>query len=136
MISPTAESIRLFLHLLAASVWVGGQIVLGGLVPQVRRTNPEALKGIANAFGRVAWPAFGLAVVTGMWNLLAVNPSEHGSAFLVTFGVKIGLVGLAAVATLVHSGARSRLGLALGGAVALVASLAVAYLGVLLTQAG
>lgn len=136
MISPTAESIRLFLHLVAASVWVGGQLVLGGLVPQVRRSNPEALQGIARAFGRVAWPAFGLAVVTGMWNLVAIDPSAHGSTFMITFAVKIGLVMVAAVSTLAHSGAKSKLVLALGGAVSLMASLAVMYLGVLLTQAG
>ena len=53
MISPTLDSLRIFLHILAASVWVGGQIVLGGLVPSVRKSNPEALKPIANAFGRV-----------------------------------------------------------------------------------
>ena len=61
MISPSLDSLRIFLHVIAASVWVGGQIVLGGLVPQVRRTNPEALRTIARAFGRVAWPAFGVA---------------------------------------------------------------------------
>ena len=136
MISPTTESIRLFLHVIAASVWVGGQLVLGGLVPQVRKTNPEALQTIARAFGRVAWPAFGLAVVTGMWNLVAVDPAAHGTSFMVTFAVKIGLVVVAAVATLAHSGANSKLVLALGGAVSLLASLAVMYLGVLLTQAG
>lgn len=136
MISPTFDSVRLFLHVLAASVWVGGQIVLGGLVPHVRKTNPDALKGIAAAFARVAWPAFGLAVVTGLWNIVAIDPTAHGSAYMVTFAIKLALVGVAAVSTLVHSNATSRLGLALGGALSLVASLAVLYLGVLLTQAG
>lgn len=136
MINPTVASLRLFLHVLAASVWVGGQIVLGGLVPQVRRTNPDALKSIATAFGRVAWPAFGLAVVTGMWNLLAVDPTEHGSAYLTTLAVKLGLVAAAAIATLIHSQGGSKLALAVGGAVGLVSSLAVAYLGVLLHVAG
>ena len=28
MLSPTLTTVRLFLHVLAASVWVGGQIVL------------------------------------------------------------------------------------------------------------
>ena len=55
MLSPTAETIRLFLHVIAASVWVGGQIVLVGLVPQVRKTHPEAVKTIANGFGKIAW---------------------------------------------------------------------------------
>ena len=136
MISPTLESVRLFLHVLAASVWVGGQIVLAGLVPQVRRTHPDALKGIAQAFGRIAWPSFAVAVVTGMWNLLAVDPAQHGTAYMVTFGLKMGLVGVAAAATVVHSAGRSRAALAVGGAVSLLASLSVVYLGILLSQAG
>ena len=136
MISPTFESVRLFLHVIAACVWVGGQLVLGALVPRVRRTNPEALKAIANAFGMVAWPAFGMALLTGIWNLLAVDPTSHGNAYLVTLALKLGLVATAAIATLVHSNSKSRLGLALGGAIGLLSSLAVVWLGVLLTKAG
>jgi len=30
------ETIRLFLHVLAATVWVGGQITLAALVPALR----------------------------------------------------------------------------------------------------
>lgn len=136
MITPTAESLRLFLHVLAACVWVGGQLVLGALVPRVRSNHPEALHTIAVAFGRVAWPAFGVALVTGMWNLLAVDPAAHGNAYLVTLAVKLGLVGLAAIATLIHSNSHSKVGLAVGGAVGLLASLGVVWFGIVLTQAG
>jgi putative copper export protein len=132
VISPTLDSFRVFLHVIAASVWVGGQIVLGGLVPQVRRTNPEALRTIARAFGRVAWPA----LLTGVWSLLAVDPSEQGSAYAVTLAVKLLLVGVAAAATVIHSLGRTKLALALGGAVGLMSSLAVMWLGVLLSNAG
>lgn len=31
----------LFLHLLAAAVWVGGQIVLAALVPALRAAGPD-----------------------------------------------------------------------------------------------
>ena len=127
---------RLFLHVLAASVWVGGQLVLGALVPRVRSENPDALKTIANAFGRVAWPAFILAVLTGIWNLLAVDPTEHGNAYLVTLAIKLGLVAVAAISALIHSNSRSRVALAVGGAVGLLSSLAVTWLGILLSQAG
>ena len=136
MISPTLESLRLFVHVLAASVWVGGQIVLAGLVPSVRRTNPEALRTIANAFGRVAWPAFAIAFLTGVWNLLAVDAAGSGSAYMVTLALKLALVGVAAAATVIHSMGKSRLALALGGAVGLLSSLAVMWLGVLLSSAG
>ncbi len=136
MISPTSESLRLFLHVMAASVWVGGQLVLAALVPRLRTEHPEALKSIAQAFARVAWPAFGLAFVTGIWNLLAVDPTAHGDTYLVTLALKLGLVAAAAIATLVHSNSRSKIGLAVGGAVGLLSSLAVVWLGILLTQAG
>ncbi|MFM1789830.1 MAG: hypothetical protein RLZZ526_157 [Actinomycetota bacterium] len=136
MINPSFESLRLFLHILSASVWVGGQLGLGALVPRVRATNPEALKTLAHAFGSVAWPAFGVAFVTGIWNLMAVDPTAHGDAYLVTLAVKLALVGLAAISSLVHSNSKSKVGLALGGAIGLVSSLAVMWLGVLLTQAG
>ena len=136
MISPTLESLRLFVHVLAASVWVGGQIVLAGLVPSVRRTNPDALRTIATAFGRVAWPAFAIAFLTGMWNLLAVDAADSGSAYMVTLALKLALVGVAAAATVIHSVGRSKMALALGGAVGLVSSLVVMWLGVLLSSAG
>lgn len=136
MIRPDLASLRLFLHVLSASVWVGGQIVLGALVPALRTTSPDSLRTVARAFGRVAWPAFGMAVITGVWNLWAVDPTEHGNAYLVTLAVKLGLVGVATVSTIVHSNSRSRLGLALGGAIGLVSSLAVMWLGVILVHAG
>ena len=116
-------------------MWVGGQIVLGGLVPSVRKSNPEALKPIANAFGRVAWPAFGITVVTGMWNLLSVDVTAMDSSYHVTLGVKIVVVMLAGFAAAAHANTKSKLVLALGGAIGLVASLGALYLGVLLGAA-
>lgn len=133
MISPTLETLRLFLHVLAASVWVGGQIVLAGLVPRVRAANREVLPVIAAAFARIAWPAFAVAVVTGVWNLVAVDPTAQGDAYVVTLFVKLLLVGTAAAATLVHSAGRSKLALALGGTVGLLTSLGVFWLGVVLS---
>lgn len=135
MIAPTLDSLRTFLHVLAASVWVGGQIVLGGLVPRVRRTNPEALKTIANGFSRVAWPAFAISVVTGIWNMLDIDVSAMDSTYHVTLGVKVVVVMLAGFAAAAHANTKNKLVLALGGAIGLLASLAAMYLGVLLTTA-
>ena len=39
MLAVSWDTIRLFLHILAATIWVGGQLVLAALVPVLRRPN-------------------------------------------------------------------------------------------------
>ena len=106
MISPTLDTLRLFLHVLAASVWVGGQIVLGGLVPRLRAAHPESLKTAANGFARVAWPAYGVTVVTGIWNILDVSVSDTNTDYQVTLFVHV----LLAVATAIFAATSSSSG--------------------------
>ena len=132
MLSPTATTIRLFLHALAAAVWVGGQLTLAGLVPTVRAAAPEALKPMARAFARVAWPAFIVLVVTGAWSLAAVDIADTSTAYQATVLVKIVLAIAAGGATAVHSIGQTKLAIALGGAIGLLASLAAMFLGLLL----
>ena len=132
MLSPSVETIRIFIHVLAASVWVGGQIVLGGLVPSLRRTHPESLKTVARAFGRVAWPSLTVVVITGIWNMLDISMAEQTSAYQVTFFVHVLLAVATGIAAAVHSLGRSRLALALGGALGLVTALGALFVGVLL----
>ena len=43
MLTVSWDTIRLFLHVLAATIWVGGQLVLAALVPVLRRFGAEAL---------------------------------------------------------------------------------------------
>lgn len=134
MISPTLESLRLFLHVIAASVWVGGQIVLAGIVPKLRRSHPESMTTIANAFARIAWPAMGVVVITGIWNVLAVNPSNQPTSYMVTLMIKLLLVGGTIAATLIHSLGKSKAAKAVGGAVGLLTALAALYLGLLIAH--
>lgn len=133
MLSPTAETIRLFLHVLSASVWVGGQIVLAGLVPSLRRSFPDATRVAAAAFARIAWPAFAIVVLTGIWNLSEIGVSDTGTEYQVTLFVKISLAIASGGAAAIHQIGRSRAALAIGGAVALLAALGAMYLGTLLT---
>jgi putative copper export protein len=132
MLSPTADSIRLFLHVLAASVWVGGQIVLGGLVPKLRQVAPESLKVAANAFARIAWPAFAVVVVTGMWNILDITVGDMSTEYQVSMFVHVLLAMAAAMFVVIHSVGQTKLALALGGALGLLTSLGAMFVGVLL----
>lgn len=133
MLSPSLDTIRLFIHVLAAAVWVGGQVVLAGVVPGLRSVGSDATKAAANGFARVAWPAFAVAFVTGIWNMLEV-PTDAPTAFHVTLGIKILLVVVAAASAVVHSRTANRGLLAATGALGMVASLVVLFLGVLLTS--
>ena len=136
MISPTLDSFRIFLHVLAVAVWVGGQIVLAGLVPTIRTSAPDALPKVAQAFARVAWPAMIVIVFTGMWGLSASSTSESDTAYMVTFALKMVMVFIAVAATVVHSQGTSKAAKAIGGALGLLGSLLAAYAGILLAHVG
>jgi putative copper export protein len=133
VLSPTLETIRMFLHILAASVWVGGQIVLAGLVPSLRRAFPDSGKVVAQAFARVAWPAFAIVVLTGLWSLSEISVADTGAAYQVTLLLKIFLAMISGAAAAVHQVGRSKAALAIGGALGLLAALGAMFCGYLLT---
>jgi putative copper export protein len=91
------DTVRLFLHVLAATVWVGGQLTLAALVPALRAAAPDAPRAAAQAFNRVAWWAFGVLVLTGVWNV-AAQPDDTTSGYDAALAVKL-LVVLASGAT-------------------------------------
>ena len=131
MLPVTWATVRVFLHVTAATVWVGGQLTLAGLVPGLRDLSPDAPRAVARRFNQIAWPAFGVLVVTGIWNILAIDPgwaTEYGRTLM----VKIVVVAISGVAALLHSVARTKTGLAVFGALSLVSALAAVLLGVLL----
>ena len=136
MLSPTLDSVRIFLHLMAVAVWVGGQIVLAGIVPKLRQKNSEVLTTVANGFARIAWPAFVVIVFTGAWGLASESAADQTSEYMATFGVKMLLVGIAVIAVIIHSMGQSKPAKAIGGALGLLCSVAAAYLGILLAHFG
>ena len=127
-----AATIRLFIHVLAATVWVGGQITLGGLVPVVRKLGPEATRSVARQFNRLAWPAFAVLVATGIWNLYEVDLPSASTEYQVTLAVKLVLVAASGIGAAVHSQGRGKVALATGGAAAAVGAIGALFLGVLL----
>jgi len=131
MLAVSWDTIRLFLHILAATVWVGGQITLAALVPVLRRLGTEIPRAAARRFNQVAWPAFGVLILTGIWNVVAVRSQVTGS-YETTLIIKIAVVAVSGVAAALHARARSRTGLAVFGALTGISALAAVFLGVLL----
>ncbi|MFN8051096.1 MAG: hypothetical protein U0Q22_06665 [Acidimicrobiales bacterium] len=123
------DNFRLFLHVLSASVWVGGQIVLGGLVPTLRKISPDAPKLVAQAFNRIAWPAFGIAVLTGIWNMLVVDDLDQG-----LFGLKFLLVVISGAGAGIHIIGKSKPALAIGGALASLGAIGAMFVGIALSH--
>jgi putative copper export protein len=134
MLSPSLTTIRLFLHVFAASIWVGGQIVLGALVPKLRRVSPDATKAAARGFATVAWPAYAVVILTGFWNLAEIDVANTSTSYQITIFVKIVLAVATGAAAAAHSLANSKLVMAVGGAVGLLAAVGAMFVGYLLTS--
>lgn len=131
-----ADSIRVFLHVLGASVWVGGQIVLAALVPTLRGIGDDAPKKAARAFNRVAWPFFALAVATGIWNLTHVGIGDQTTGYQAGVLIKLLVVAVSGVGAFLHTTATSRVRLAVWGAIGAVGALAALLLGAMLATSG
>ena len=110
MLPITTATLRMFLHVLAATIWVGGQLTLGAIIPALRPTaddpDPDAararIRTVARRFQVVAWAAFGVLLVTGVWNLLALHVGDQSGEWLATLFAKLGCVAVSGIAAAVH----------------------------------
>jgi putative copper export protein len=132
-LAPALSAVRLSLHVLAAAVFVGGQITLLGMLPDVRRLGGDAAVRVAQAFAKIMWPAFGVLLLTGIWNVSADHVSHSTSAWKTVLMVKIAVALLAGVAAWLHQRSTSKKSLAIWGSIAGTASIAALVLGVLLS---
>ena len=133
MLPVHVETIRLFLHVLAATIWVGGQLTLGALVPVLRRAGADVPRLAARQFGRVAWTAFAVLVATGVWNLATYDGKDrHG--YTVTISLKLTFVALSGIAAFVHSNTKSRALLGISGGLGALFALGALFLGIVLAQ--
>lgn len=132
MESVDLETVRLFLHVLAATIWVGGQLVLAALVPVLRGVAPDAPRAAARQFARIAWPAFAVLVLTGIWNVAEMDAS--GARYRTTLTLKLVAVLLSGLTAWGHQRASSRRALALLGAGTGVFALLALFLGIVLAQ--
>ena len=131
MLPVSWDTVRLFLHVLATTIWVGGQLTLAALVPVLRRLGAQIPRVAARRYGQAAWPAFAVLVLTGIWNVIAVRSQITGS-YRTTLAVKLIVVAVSGLTAALHARARSAAGLAVFGALTGVSALAALFLGIAL----
>lgn len=110
------DALRGFLHILSVSIWVGGQIVVAGLVPLLRKIDRAAgpvadgemtaTQQAARRFGRIAWPFFALAIITGLWSIGELDWSASTGTWKTLFFVKMALVAASGVGAWLHARAQ------------------------------
>jgi putative copper export protein len=61
--------VAVFLHVLAAATWVGGNVLFSVSAPLLRREGPEAFRTLGRVFRTVSWTAVAVLVLTGLWFL-------------------------------------------------------------------
>ena len=131
-LSPALNGVRLTLHVLAATIWVGGQITAAGLLPTVRGLSPDAPKLVARALARLLWPAYAVLIITGLWNISSFNLTGAPSAWTAVLSIKIAVVVVAGVAVSLHQRATTKGALAVWGSIGATASVIALVLGVML----
>lgn len=97
--------IVLWLHILGASVWIGGQATVAAVIPALRG-NPDLARVVGRRYQVIAWPAFVLLAVTGVINVGnagiawgAVFASSQGRVLI----TKLGFVALSGAAAALHA---------------------------------
>jgi putative copper export protein len=132
MLEITWSTVRLFLHVLGATVWVGGQITVAYLLPTLRGLGENAPRTVAARFNQVAWAGFALLLVTGVWSLLVIDVGDRSTEYHATLGLKLLAVGVSVAGVAIHVLGRSKAALAVGGALGALGAFAALFLGVLL----
>lgn len=100
-----------FVHVVAASIWVGGHLVLAiGLLPQaLSKRDPEIILGFERIYERIGLPAMAVQVATGLWLAFRLKPdlaawADWDDPIARTIGLKLiclaATIGLAAHARL------------------------------------
>jgi len=130
-LSGPIDTIRISLHILAATIWVGGQLVLLGLLPVLRAAGGDIPKQAANAFNRIAWPAFGVLLVTGVWNEFTMTDTG-ATNYRIVRAIKLFFVAMSGVGAFLHVRAKSPALRGIWGGVGLIGALGATITGVVL----
>ena len=133
MLTIDLDVVVLTLHVLAATIWVGGQVVLLALVGPLRRTAPAGLAPAARTFAWVAWPAFAVLVLTG--GAMLSGAAAQSAAWKTTLLIKMAFVLLSGLGAALHTLLKNPALKGISAGVGLVSAVAVVLLGVSIVEA-
>lgn len=99
---PIVDSLIIWIHLLSASIWVGGSIFIGIVIGPMLKSLANSVEErtvmmikIGRRFNRIALPALGVLVATGIYNthvLLASPETVLSSTYGTILVIKVALV--------------------------------------------
>lgn len=72
MLPVTLHTVVLWAHIVGACVWIGGQAVMAAVIPAMRNDS-ASVRVIARRYQQIAWPAFGILMITGVINLATLS---------------------------------------------------------------
>ena len=147
MVGISWVTVALWLHIVAACIWIGGQVTVAAIIPMLRDQRDLARR-VGRQYQAIAWPAFAALIVTGLlnvanaglrWSLLFDSPAGR------TLVIKLAFVALSGVAAGVHvvvqaprrrdAGSSAVGWSAVLGSISLVAALLAALYGVAIARA-
>jgi putative copper export protein len=147
MVPISGADLILWIHVIAACVWIGGQITLAVAMPMLRSA-PDVTRDIARRFQNIAWGAFAILILTGLINvheagisLGQLNATQQSR----TLFVKLVFVLISGTAAAVHAywitplmqnASHAKRAAAVGtlGGISLLAAMAAALFGVAIAQ--
>jgi len=100
--------LNLWLHFLAAVIWIGGMLFLSLVaVPVLRQVDSPLLRAdlfrkMAWRFRRLVWICLAVLILTGTVNVAFYGDTTQGSPYLKVLGIKLGLVAVLVTMGVAH----------------------------------
>ena len=97
-----------WLHILAAVIWIGGMLFLSLIaVPVLRQVDSPLLRrdlfrAMAQRFRALVWLCIGILLLTGFGNVVFYGTAAAGSPYMKVLHIKLGLVAVLVLLGLLH----------------------------------
>ena len=100
--------LNLWLHILAAVIWIGGMLFLSLIAAPVLRQvaspllRADLFRKMAWRFRRLVWICLAVLILTGTVNVAFYGDTTQGSPYLKVLGIKLGLVAVLVAMGVAH----------------------------------